>query len=543
MTGTMTLVAVALVAVLAERFVLDRCFGRMPFSLLSRNSADALYDTGLIAAILTLGAALSWPLAAFVLVPARAEYGYGAVLVAALTGLAIAAEPLVARRRSYYMARRQCMRAAAVSSLIGIMVLVPQAVGDAGRFPDFTRSAGAAAMAAAVYSFIRFLYGGVREHVALAEKGEGRWPIFYWLLTAGLVALACGAFSVSGPLKPAGAFNRIVVTIMITALFVCAVSLIARKIRRPFFRRFDRVRRALPSFDCGACGFAQCVDYAAAVAEGKADALACVPGGSGTAHGIADALGTSASVREPVMAVVNCNGGARNAKRSAVYEGIRDCRAALLIANGYRSCQPCFEGCLGLGNCVRTCPFGAISMSADELAVVDRNKCTGCGVCVPACPRGLLSLIPEAHKIYLACSSHGHGETVTADCSVGCTACEECVAITPAGAIAMHDHLPRLDYGTPGENFLAAASRCPSRCFVDLVKVRPKANIDTKCDGCGECRQVCPVPGAITGRNGMRHVIDKGLCIGCGRCLTVCHVRAIALWGSLGYTADFTGTR
>jgi electron transport complex protein RnfB len=340
-----------------------------------------------------------------------------------------------------------------------------------------------------------------------------------------------------------GALTQIIMTMAATAFAAVAAVLMARRVRRQLSVRFDRVRRALPGHNCGACGFAECVDFAAAVAEGRADRHACVPGGAGTAHGIADALGTPASVREPVMAVVNCNGGAGKARRGARYEGIRDCRAALLIANGWQSCQPCVEGCLGLGSCVRACPFGAISMSEDEVAVVDRTKCTGCGACVSACPRGLLSLMPEAHKIYIACSSHGHGDAVTADCSAGCTACGACVAVTPSGAIIMRDHLPLLDYGTPGENFLAAASRCPSKCFIDLVKVRPKANIDTKCDGCGECRQACPVPGAIAGREGTRHVVNKELCIGCGRCLTVCPVRAIALWGSLGYTADFMGTR
>ncbi|MBN2188177.1 MAG: 4Fe-4S binding protein [Chitinispirillaceae bacterium] len=335
------------------------------------------------------------------------------------------------------------------------------------------------------------------------------------------------------------ALIQMIMTVAAAALAALAAVVIARRLRTPLDVRFDLVRRALPGHDCGACGFAWCIDYAAAVAEGRADPMACVPGGAGTAHGIADALGTTASIEEPVRAVVSCAGGVSKAPRRARYEGIRDCGAALLIANGWQSCQPCIEGCLGLGSCVRACPFGAISMSEDGVAVVDRTRCTGCGACVSACPRGLLSLMPDAHKIYLACSSHGRGDAIAADCSAGCTACGACVAVTPSGAITMHDNLPRLDYGTPGENFLAAASRCPSKCFVDLVKVRPKANIDTKCDGCGECLQVCPVPGAIIGRKGTRHAVNKELCIGCGRCLTVCHVRAIALWGSLGYTADY----
>jgi RnfABCDGE-type electron transport complex B subunit len=331
-------------------------------------------------------------------------------------------------------------------------------------------------------------------------------------------------------------FETITAVTAAVAAGVAVIALIARGIRPQFYARFDQIRRALPGYNCGACGFAECIDYAVAVASGTADHISCVPGGSGTAHGVADVLGHTAAVDEPLMAVVHCIGGASKAKRRARYEGIEDCRAALLVGNGT---GVCIEGCLGLGSCARACPFGAISVTGDALAVVNQDLCTGCGVCLSACPRNLISLIPEVHKIYCACNNHDHGETVSGYCSVGCTACGACVGITPSGAVALRDHLPHLDYGTPGENFLAAAYTCPSKCFVDLVKVRPRANIDTKCDGCGECISACPVRGAITGRQGGRHVINKNLCIGCGRCLTVCHVRAISLWGGLGYGADY----
>jgi Na+-translocating ferredoxin:NAD+ oxidoreductase subunit B len=546
MTGIPALVTAALAVVLVERFVLDRRLGRPSSYCLSSNSAAALADAGFVAGLLTLGAALAWPVAVFVLVPAHAEFCYGAVLVAVVSGLALAARPLLARQRNHSIDDRRCIRAAVVSSLIGIAVLVPQSIAGAGRIPAFMQYVGTAAIASAVYVIIRFIYGGIREHMTLVGNGrsQSQSTLVSEVLTAGLTALACAGLpflSIPGLLKMTGSLSRIILAMAATALAAGAMAFIARRIRNKNHVRFDRVRRAMPGFDCGACGFAGCIDYAAAVAEGRTDGGSCVPGGAKTAHGIADALGTAAVIKEPVMAVVHCNGGIDQAKRTARYDGIIDCRAALLIANGYRSRQPCIEGCIGLGSCVRACPFGAISMTAGQLAAVDRNTCTGCGVCVSSCPRGLLSLIPEAHKIYLACTSHGRGEEVTSVCSAGCTACGACVAITPSGAIFMHDNLPRLDYGTPGENFLAAASRCPSKCFIDLVKVRPKANIDTKCDGCGECLRICPVPQAITGRRGIRHVINKELCIGCGRCLTVCHVRAIALWGSLGYTADFRG--
>jgi len=97
----------------------------------------------------------------------------------------------------------------------------------------------------------------------------------------------------------------------------------------------------------------------------------------------------------------------------------------------------------------------------------------------------------------------------------------------------MQNNLPVLDY-KKNENFIPAANKCPSKCFIDLVKARPKANIDTQCDGCDECIEICPAK-AISGEKGQRHVIDKEKCIGCGTCLDKCHTHAISLWGGLGY--------
>ncbi len=335
-------------------------------------------------------------------------------------------------------------------------------------------------------------------------------------------------------------FTPVIVTMAVLAAVIAAVAVIADRMQRPFYSRFDRVRRVLPGYNCGACGLQECIDYAAAVAHGKAGPMGCIPGGPGTAHAIADILNTVAEPGEPVMAAVHCKGGGSEADNRARYEGIPDCHAALLTGNGTKAC---IEGCLGLGSCVRACPFDALSITGDAVAAVDRQKCTGCGKCLAACPRNLLSLIPHVHKIYLACNNHDYGDQVAGYCTVGCTACEACVNVTPSGAVVMHDNLPGLDYTVPGENFIAAAYRCPSECFVDLVKARPKANIDTKCNGCGECSAVCPVEGAVSGGSGKRHVIRKELCIGCGRCLTVCPVRAIALWGSLGYETNYKGVR
>jgi electron transport complex protein RnfB len=297
--------------------------------------------------------------------------------------------------------------------------------------------------------------------------------------------------------------------------------------------RVDRIQARLPKVDCTACGYDGCAAFALAVAAGKAPPAGCAPGGPKAAHAIGDIVGVAVPEVLEQMAVVHCKGGDAEARPRALYAGLADCHAAELTGQSPRVCA---EGCLGLGSCVRACPFGAISVNANHVAVVDAGRCTGCGLCVAACPRNIVELIPQLHKIYLACANHDAGTAVQQYCSVGCTACTMCVMATPSGAVRIENNLPVLDYSMQ-EHFVVAANKCPMKCFVDLIKTRPMANIDSKCDGCGACLLACPVD-AISGQKDKRHTVDKTRCIGCGICIGVCHVHAIVLWGSLGYATD-----
>lgn len=49
------------------------------------------------------------------------------------------------------------------------------------------------------------------------------------------------------------------------------------------------------------------------------------------------------------------------------------------------------ETCIGCEACVSACPFGALSMTADNKAAVN-EACTACGACVDVCPVGALTL-------------------------------------------------------------------------------------------------------------------------------------------------------
>lgn len=65
----------------------------------------------------------------------------------------------------------------------------------------------------------------------------------------------------------------------------------------------------------------------------------------------------------------------------------------MLAASGYVRHS---EGdlCIGCGDCVEACPFGAIKMGERVVESV-QQKCMGCGVCVSVCREGALSLVRD----------------------------------------------------------------------------------------------------------------------------------------------------
>jgi electron transport complex protein RnfB len=177
------------------------------------------------------------------------------------------------------------------------------------------------------------------------------------------------------------------------------------------------------------------------------------------------------------VAVVRCRGNRDNCVDRAIYSGIEDCRAAVLVGNGAKGCV---YGCLGLGTCVRSCPFDAMHMGEDGLPVVNEMLCTGCGECVKACPRNIMELIPRNQKVYIACVSKDFGKAVKAVCKVGCIGCGLCAnpKTIENEIITMDGKLPVIHYDKvrdPIGDLENAVARCPTKSFA----VRQE-NIDNK---------------------------------------------------------------
>lgn len=220
--------------------------------------------------------------------------------------------------------------------------------------------------------------------------------------------------------------------------------------------RIPKVRECLPGANCGGCGFAGCDAFAEAVVTGKAKTNGCPVGGAAVGEKVAKVMGVKASQEEKKVAFVKCAGNCEVSKTKYDYYGIEDCSMEDALAGGSKGCS---YGCLGDGNCVKACNFGAISI-INGVAFVDKEKCTACGQCVAACPKNLIELIPYKSKVQVACNSKDNGKTVRENCSAGCIGCTLCQKNCPKDAVHIENFLAKVDY--------------------------------EKCVSCGLCTQKCP---------------------------------------------------
>lgn len=231
--------------------------------------------------------------------------------------------------------------------------------------------------------------------------------------------------------------------------------------------RVEAIHEVLPGANCGACGYPGCDGFAQAVVAGRAPVDGCTVGGATVAMKVGAIMGVDVEERERAIARVLCRGNCHNAVNKYEYKGIQDCVAASMLAGGYKGCS---YGCLGLGTCVRACPFDAIYIADDGIAVVDPDKCTGCGKCVEACPKKLIELIPQSSLVQVLCISRDPGKQVRQNCKVGCIGCRLCVKACQFDAIDFVDNLARIRYDKC-VNCMACAEKCPTGAiYADFSK-------------------------------------------------------------------------
>ena len=246
-------------------------------------------------------------------------------------------------------------------------------------------------------------------------------------------------------------------------IFGIGLAVASKKLAVQANPKLEEVQHLLPGANCGACGNPGCFGFAESLLGGKSVLDSCRVCSDESKEKIAKILGLALEKQNKKIATLHCDGGLK-VKNKYLYNGINDCISANLVLGGQKSCV---FACLGFGTCVRACPFGAISMSAQVLPVVDKDKCRSCNKCVLACPKKLFSLVSVTNTVYVACSSHDLGKDVKSVCPVGCIACKMCEKACKFDAIHVVDNLAVIDY-----HKCTSCQECVKVCPAKTIKVR-----------------------------------------------------------------------
>lgn len=310
------------------------------------------------------------------------------------------------------------------------------------------------------------------------------------------------------------------------AVFGILLTVASKVFAVPTNPKREAVRELLPGANCGGCGYPGCDGCADAIASGKAPVNACPVGGMECAASISKVMGVEAdpdSVR--MVAQVVCQGDLEHCRVKFNYSGIQDCVAASLVNDGNKSCK---YACLGLGTCVKACPFDAIHVDPVKgIAKVDPEKCTSCGKCIEACPKNVIELRPVNLPVRLMCKAADKGILVSDNCRVGCIGCERCFHACKFGALEMKNHLPVID-PVKCRGCMMCAEACPTNAIWAAWDERKIAEIDKEnCIGCGLCKRQCQFESIIGEVKKPHEVLDA--CTGCGKCAEKCPKKCITM--------------
>lgn len=246
--------------------------------------------------------------------------------------------------------------------------------------------------------------------------------------------------------------------------------LVAQKFKVEEDPRIDEVQEVLPGANCGGCGFAGCRAMAEACVKATSlDGLNCPVGGNATMAQVGEILGMAAAAAEPKVAVVRCNGTCEARPKTSEFGGTRTCA---IMSSMYIGETNCGFGCLGCGDCVKACQFGALSINpATGLPEVDEEKCTACGACAKACPKNVIEIRKkgdDAMRLVVLCVNKDKGAAARKACQNACIGCGKCQTVCGSEAITVQNNLAYIDAD--------------------------------KCTLCRECEKACPT-GAIHGMN------------------------------------------
>lgn len=249
-------------------------------------------------------------------------------------------------------------------------------------------------------------------------------------------------------------------------IFAGGLAFADRKLRVEENPLIAQINDALPGANCGACGKAGCYDFAVNLVEGKGTVNGCPVGGNEAAQAIANILGVEAGSSVKMYPRIHCRGGAvEAAAKTEIYNGPLSCSIMNIVSGGNKLCN---YGCLGGGDCVNACPFGAMVMNENGLPELIEELCTGCGVCSSACPKDLIEMMPEHTEVFIFCNNHDDPKTAKEVCSAACTGCGICARNTDG--IEMDNFLPVIYYSALDESQIPF-DKCKTKAIGRVDKV------------------------------------------------------------------------
>lgn len=244
-------------------------------------------------------------------------------------------------------------------------------------------------------------------------------------------------------------------------LLSVVLFLVARRFKVEEDPRIDAIEAVMPGANCGGCGFAGCRAFAqAAVKAGNLESNYCPVGGDATMGKVAGILGMEPVSKAPMVAVVRCNGNCEARPKVNSYDGLKSCKVVNALYSGETLCG---FGCLGCGDCVGACEFGALSLDGTTgLPVVDESLCRACGKCVKACPKGIIELRnkgPRGMRVYVSCMNRDKGAIARKACLSACIGCLKCAKVCPHEAITVENNLSYID-----SSKCKLCKKCVSEC-------------------------------------------------------------------------------
>ncbi len=178
--------------------------------------------------------------------------------------------------------------------------------------------------------------------------------------------------------------------------------------------RIALVENNLAGANCGGCGYAGCSAAAEAIVNGVEPPSLCIVSSKEGVEGVAKIMGVDAGAAESPLSYNMCEGGNR-ADDKYHYMGVSSCKAMAVVFGGKRVCG---VGCIGLGDCVKACKFGAVEIGPKGYPVVNDDLCVGCGACQQACPKNIIQVNTLSEQLM----SFNQKQDALAPCAQTCPA-------------------------------------------------------------------------------------------------------------------------